>query len=79
MLDFESHFQLLRPALACQSAAHQAPSGRSAQPQVGQIEKSLPETDKPTPIPDLRVLVTVDLLKFKPADLGRLLGHILGR
>ena len=53
--------------------------GGSAQPQVGQIEKSPPETDKPPPIPDLGVLVTVDVLEFKPADRGRQLGHILGR
>lgn len=47
--------------------------------QVGQIKKSLPELDKPTPIPDVRVVVTVDLLKFKPAELGRQLGHVFGR
>lgn len=32
---------------------------------------SIPGPDKPTPIPDVRVMVTVDLLKFKPGDLKR--------
>ena len=39
--------------------------------QATQIKKSVPEFDKPQPIPDVRVMLTVDLLKFKPADLAR--------
>jgi hypothetical protein len=42
--------------------------------QTTQIQKSLPETDKPQPIPDVRIMITVDLLKFNPSDLARQLG-----
>lgn len=39
--------------------------------QLTQIGKSVPGPATPEPIPDVRVMVTVDLLKFKPADLKR--------
>lgn len=39
--------------------------------QTTQIKKSVPEFDKPQPIPDVRVMLTIDLLKFKPGDLAR--------
>jgi len=39
--------------------------------QLTQIRKSVPGPDRPEPIPDVRVMVTVDLLKFKPGDLKR--------
>ena len=39
--------------------------------QMTQIKKSVPEFDKPQPIPDLRIMLNVDLMKFKPGDLVR--------
>jgi hypothetical protein len=39
--------------------------------QITQIKKSIPEFDKPQPIPDVRIMLTVDLMKFKPGDLVR--------
>jgi hypothetical protein len=44
--------------------------------QVTQIKKSIPEFGKPQPIPDVRIMVNVDLLKFKPGDLVRQLKGI---
>jgi hypothetical protein len=37
--------------------------------QLNQSMKSIPGGPKPDPIPDVRVMVTVDLLKFKPGEL----------
>lgn len=39
--------------------------------QMTQSKKSIPEFGKPEPIPDVRIMLTVDLLKFKPGDLAR--------
>ena len=39
--------------------------------QVTQIKKSVPEFDKPQPVPDVRIMLSVDLMKFKPGDLAR--------
>jgi hypothetical protein len=39
--------------------------------QMTQIKQSIPEIDKPQPIPDVRVMVNVDLMKFKPGDFVR--------
>lgn len=39
--------------------------------QMTQIKKSIPEFDKPEPVPDVRIMVNVDLMKFKPGDLKR--------
>jgi Domain of unknown function (DUF4157) len=39
--------------------------------QMTQIKKSVPEFDKPQPIPDVRIMLNVDLMKFKPSDLVR--------
>jgi Domain of unknown function (DUF4157) len=39
--------------------------------QVTQIKKSVPEFDKPQPIPDVRIMLNVDLMKFKPKELAR--------
>lgn len=39
--------------------------------QMTQSKKSIPEFDKPQPIPDVRIMLTIDLLKFKPGDLAR--------
>lgn len=47
------------------------PEGR-----MTQIKKRIPEFDKPTPVPDVRIMLTVDLLKFKPRDLVRQLKGI---
>lgn len=39
--------------------------------QTTQIKQSIPELGKPPPVPDVRVMLNVDLLKFKPSDLLR--------
>jgi uncharacterized protein DUF4157 len=39
--------------------------------QLTQVKQSIPEFDKPQPIPDVRIMLTVDLMKFKPGDLVR--------
>jgi len=39
--------------------------------QMTQIKKSVPEFDKPQPIPDVRIMLNIDLMKFKPSDLVR--------
>ncbi len=39
--------------------------------QMTQIKRSVPEFDKPQPIPDVRIMLNVDLMKFKPGDLAR--------
>lgn len=39
--------------------------------QMAEIKKSVPEFDKPQPIPDVRIMLNVDLMKFKPGDLVR--------
>ncbi len=43
-----------------------------------QLKKSVPEFGKPQPIPDVRIMVNVDLLKFKPGDLVRQVKGIFG-
>jgi hypothetical protein len=42
------------------------PEGR-----MTQVKQSIPEFDKPQPVPDVRIMLTVDLMKFKPSDLVR--------
>jgi hypothetical protein len=44
--------------------------------QTTQIKKSVPEFDKPQPVPDVRIMLSVDLMKFKPSDLRRQLESI---
>lgn len=39
--------------------------------QLTQVKRSIPEFDKPQPIPDVRIMLNVDLMKFKPGDLVR--------
>jgi hypothetical protein len=34
-------------------------------------KQSIPETSKPTPIPDVRIMLNVDLMKFKPRELAQ--------
>lgn len=46
--------------------------------QMTQIKKSIPDFNKPQPIPDVRIMLNVDLMKFKPGDLLRQLQSILG-
>jgi len=46
--------------------------------QMTQIKKSVPDFDKPQPIPDVRIMLNVDLMKFKPGDLVRQIQSILG-
>lgn len=41
----------------------------SSEGRVAEVKKSIPEFSKPTPIPDVRIMLTVDLMKFKPGDL----------
>jgi len=43
-----------------------------------QVKKSVPEFGKPQPIPDVRIMVNVDLMKFKPGDLVRQVKGIFG-
>jgi hypothetical protein len=43
----------------------------SAEGQMTQNNKSIPEFDKTQPIPDVRIMLNVDLMKFKPGDLVR--------
>ncbi len=50
-----------------QPETHLGPEG-----QLKQVKERLPEPTKPKAIPDARVMVTVDLMKFKPSDLVRL-------
>ena len=52
---------VLRP-----SQALMGPAG-----QMTQVKQSIPEFDKPQPIPDVRIMLNVDLLKFKPGDIVR--------
>jgi hypothetical protein len=44
--------------------------------QMTQVKKSVPEFDKPPPIPDVRIMLSVDLMKFKPSELARQLESI---
>jgi hypothetical protein len=44
--------------------------------QMTQIKKSIPEFDKPQPIPDVRIMLNVDLMKFKPGDLVKQITNI---
>ena len=46
--------------------------------QTTQIKKSIPDFDKPQPIPDVRIMLNVDLMKFKPGDLVRQFRSIFG-
>jgi len=39
--------------------------------QTTQVKKSIPESGTPQPIPDVRIMRSVDLMKFKPGDLVR--------
>lgn len=39
--------------------------------QLTQMKQSIPEFDKSQAIPDVRIMLNVDLLKFKPGDLVR--------
>ena len=47
------------------------PEGR-----MTEIKKSVPEFDKPQSVPDVRIMVNVDLMKFKPGDLVRQLKSV---
>jgi hypothetical protein len=47
-----------------------------AEGQMTQIKQSIPGFDKPQPIPDVRIMLNVDLMKFKPGDLMRQLQSI---
>ena len=42
-----------------------------AEGQMTQIKRSIPEFAKPQPIPDVRIMLNVDLMKFRPGDLKR--------
>lgn len=44
--------------------------------QTTQIKKSIPEFDRPQPIPDVRIMINIDLMKFKPGDLKRQIGSL---
>ncbi len=55
---------ILRP-----TPSYIGPGGR-----MTQIKQVIPELGKPKAIPDVRVMITVDLLKFKPGDLVKQIG-----
>lgn len=66
----------LVPGLSLSAGAYKdvlRPPQTSIEPegQMTQIKKSVPEFDKPQPIPDVRIMLNVDLMKFKPGDLVR--------
>lgn len=44
--------------------------------QMTQIKQSIPGFDKPPPIPDVRIMLNVDLMKLKPGDLKRRLQNL---
>lgn len=44
--------------------------------QMTQVMKSIPELDRPHPIPDVRIMINVDLMKFKPRDVARQIKRI---
>lgn len=48
-----------------------SPTFIGSEGQMTQSRQSIPEFGKPQPIPDVRIMLTVDLLKFKPGDLVR--------
>ena len=52
----------------------QPPTYIGAAGQMTQIKQVIPEPGKPKPIPDVRVMITVDLMKFKPGDLVKQIG-----
>ncbi|MCL4266861.1 MAG: DUF4157 domain-containing protein [Anaerolineae bacterium] len=66
----------LVPGLSLSAGAYKdvlrpSPTFIGPEGQMTQSKKSIPEFDKPQPIPDVRIMLTVDLLKFKPSDLAR--------
>lgn len=66
----------LVPGLSLSAGAYKdvlrpTPTAIGPEGQATQIKKSIPEAAKPPAIPDVRVMVNVDLLKFKPGDLLR--------
>lgn len=66
----------LVPGLSLSGGAYKdvlrpSPTFIGSEGQMTQSRQSIPEFGKPQPIPDVRIMLTVDLLKFKPGDLVR--------
>lgn len=66
----------LVPGLSLSAGAYKdvlrpSPTFIGPEGQMTQSKQSIPEFGKPQPIPDVRIMLTVDLLKFKPGDLAR--------
>jgi hypothetical protein len=66
----------LVPGLSLSAGAYKdvlrpSPTFIGPEGQMTQSKKSIPEFEKPQPIPDVRIMLTVDLLKFKPGDLAQ--------
>ena len=59
----------LKPAPVQQVPPPQTFTGPEGQ--MTQVKQSIPEFDKPQPIPDVRIMLNVDLMKFKPGDVVR--------
>jgi hypothetical protein len=71
----------LVPGLSLSAGAYKdvlrpTPTFVGAEGRTTQLKKRVPELGKPQPIPDVRVMLTVDLLKFRPRDLVRQLRGI---
>ena len=47
--------------------------------EITQVKKSIPEFDKPQPVPDVRIMLNVDLMKFKPGELARQVRGFFGK
>ncbi len=47
------------------------PEGR-----ITQVMQTIPGAGEPKPIPDVRVMITIDLMKFRPGDLKKQIGAI---
>jgi hypothetical protein len=66
----------LTPGLSLSGGAYKdvlwpSPTFIGPEGQMAQSKKSIPEFEKPQPIPDVRIMLAVDLLKFKPGDLAQ--------
>lgn len=69
----------LVPGLSISGGAYKdilrpSPTFAGAEGQTITSKQSLPETGKPQAIPDVRFMINVDLLKFKPGDLAKQIG-----
>ena len=61
---------------AYKDVRHPPQSVMGTEGQMTQIKQSIPEFDKPHPVPDVRIMLNVDLMQFKPGDLVHRLQNI---